>query len=576
MVDSVVNQLSEVELFSALAEDDLEAVARLAREEHYPTGTLVFEQGGAGHAGYVVGAGELRALRVDAEGVQREVRRLTPSHFVGESSLLLGEPHDATVEVVKDATLIIVGKEDFEDLLAQRPWILDSLKMSPEVKHRRRTPRFDWQEPDEVTALVLRKHDLLLVGRLVLPACLLVLILVGFYLWGTTSFIGLLVGGLCVALPLLLALYYVVDHFNDKYILTNRRIVHDEHVFLIRRSRVGARLNNIQSIQKVQDGVWANSFDYGDLLIETAGEPGGLILFRKVPNPATVQRAIFDQMERTQAQSRAEERTAIADALYGRLRDESPREDSPDDEGQDQEQLTAEETLSSWQAPVLALLSLVRYFFPPLREEDGDVITWRKHWVALLAPIARPTLVMVLVTLVVAKLLDSNGDPLSILLGYGIVLLFLVPWWLWEFEDWQNEVYQITPSRIIDIERRPLGLREERREATLGMIQNVSLRVPGLIGRVLGYGSVTIETAGAGAFTFDYVKDPEDVQAEIFRYVEAFEEHEREKRAQNRREELLDWFTIYDQMRRPEDPPRDNSLGRPSSDRMNPSDPSPG
>ena len=95
-------------------------------------------------------------------------------------------------------------------------------------------------------------------------------------------------------------------------------------------------------------------------------------------------------------------------------------------------------------------------------------------------------------------------------------------------------------------------MREERREANLGMIQNVNLRVPGLVGRVLGYGSVTIETAGAGAFTFDLVKNPDAVQSEIFRRMERYEKQEREKRARRRRDELLDWFTVYDQMRHPD------------------------
>jgi uncharacterized membrane protein YdbT with pleckstrin-like domain len=85
----------------------------------------------------------------------------------------------------------------------------------------------------------------------------------------------------------------------------------------------------------------------------------------------------------------------------------------------------------------------------------------------------------------------------------------------------------------------------------LGQIQNVNLRVPGVVGRLLGYGSVTIETAGAGAFTFDYVKNPQAVQAEIFRRMETFKRREREKEAERRQDELLDWFSIYDQMRHP-------------------------
>jgi hypothetical protein len=140
----------------------------------------------------------------------------------------------------------------------------------------------------------------------------------------------------------------------------------------------------------------------------------------------------------------------------------------------------------------------------------------------------------------------------TVLAGYVTLLMFLAPWWLWIFEDWQNDIYQVTSSRIVDVEQLPFALREERREASLGQIQNVNLTVPSLVGRLLGYGSVTIETAGAGAFTFDYVKSPRAVQTEIFRRMETFKRREREKEAKRRQDELLDWFTIYDQMRRPE------------------------
>ncbi|MGD8244409.1 MAG: PH domain-containing protein, partial [Anaerolineae bacterium] len=197
-------------------------------------------------------------------------------------------------------------------------------------------------------------------------------------------------------------------------------------------------------------------------------------------------------------------------------------------------------------------LRVARYLFPALRYEEGDTITWRKHWVALLRPIALPTGLISLATLVAALLLVyGQGNLTRVLAVYVIALLFLVPWWLWVFEDWQNDVYQVTCARIVDIEQLPFALREERREASLGQIQNVNLMVPSLVGRLLGYGSVTIETAGAGAFTFDYVKNPRAVQAEIFRRMAAFKRREREKEAKRRQDELLDWFSVYDQMRNP-------------------------
>lgn len=570
MIDRVVHQLRQTRLFSALQRGDLEAVAELAYQERYPSGTLVFTQGQPGGAGYLLLGGELRVLRVDSDGIRREIDRLQPGEFFGEGSLLAGEPHDATVEATEDAQLLIIEKSDLDALLVDRPWILRDLSLTHEVEERRRAPHFDWQEPEEVVVFVLRKHPAVFVRRLILPGVLLLLILAAHFYVGSTALPALILGGVLSAVPLLLAVYYLMDQLNDKYILTDKRVVHDEHVFLIRRSRVGARLRSIQSIQHVQEGVLARTFDFGDLLIETAGEPGGVVAFRQIPHPVEVQSQILRQRDRQAAQVRADERAAIYDALHRRL-------------GPGEAETTEAEPVGdigngldgggpSWRSELLAPLRVVRYFFPALRHEEGDTITWRKHWVALLGPIARPTAVIVIVTLLVAWFLSRNGDTASLLLSYGIVLMFLVPWWLWVFEDWQNEVYQVTSSRIIDIEQRPFGLSEERREASLGMIQNVNLTVPGLVGRLLGYGTVTIETAGTGPFTFDYVKDPESVQAEIFRRVERFDEKERQKRARRRRDELLDWFTVYDQMRHPDEERGGGAMPAPPSQRESRSD----
>jgi hypothetical protein len=137
------------------------------------------------------------------------------------------------------------------------------------------------------------------------------------------------------------------------------------------------------------------------------------------------------------------------------------------------------------------------------------------------------------------------GDWRMILVGYGVALVVLLPWWLWLFSDWQNDMYQVTATRIIDVERRPFFLSEERREASLGRVQNISLEIPGLIGRILNFGSVTIE------FTFEYIHDPRAVQAEIFRRIEALKQRQHQQDAARRRVELMDWFSVYDQIRNP-------------------------
>jgi 4-amino-4-deoxy-L-arabinose transferase-like glycosyltransferase len=64
-----------------------------------------------------------------------------------------------------------------------------------------------------------------------------------------------------------------------------------------------------------------------------------------------------------------------------------------------------------------------------------------------------------------------------ILLGYAVFLVIPALWWAWQFADWQNDTYHISSSRIIDINKRPFFGREERREADLERVQNITVTV---------------------------------------------------------------------------------------------------
>jgi len=552
MSNDLVERFKQTTLFARLSRDDRKALAKLVKRAHYPAGSEVCRQGQPGREAYFVESGELRILHINPQGIEREVGRLGPGDHFGQTSLLLGEPHDATVEVVQDATLLYLGKDEFDQFLHERPSALQAVQMRPDVEKKKQARRFKWQDPDEFVVVSLHKHNVMLFRSLVLPSFAILVDLLGCGYWylQTGSLLVLITGAFLGLFPLLFALYLITDHLNDNYVVTNKRVVHEERVPFIRESRVEAPLRTIQDIQQSQEGFLTQWLDFGDLIIETAGERGHVV-FREIPDPAGTQEAIFEQIQRVQARAKAEERAAIRDAMRRHfdiqpLEEQAAASESPPPL---KKKRRLKLTMPAW---LLAPLRLFTYFLPPLRHEQGDTITWRKHWIALLGPIALPTLLIVVVT-ITAVLLLSQGSSYGalILIGYGTALVFLFPWWLWKFDDWRNDIYQVTATRIIDVERLPFYLREERREAGLDMIQNISLEIPGLMGRLLNYGSVTVETAGAGAFTFDLVKDPRGVQAEIFRRVEAFQNRQREEEAERHRNELLDWFAVYDQIHRP-------------------------
>jgi len=544
----LLKQLQSVELFAELSHDDLRAVVELFKSEHFPAGSIVCRQGQLGQTAYLVESGELRVLYIDPEGQQREVRGWRVGDFFGETSLLLGEPRDATVEVTQEASLLCLNKNDFDELLRERPSVLKSLNMRPDVARKRRAPRFRWQDPDEVVVLSMHKHNAILLGNLALPLFILLVVIAGFGSWSLSGggTLPLIIGGILGLIPLAFGAYLVADHFNDDYIVTSKRVLHEERIPLIREARTEAPLRTIQNIHQTRQGIWAQIYNYGDLIIETAGERGHVV-FRQIPDPISVQNEIFEQIRRVRAGARAEERTAIREALERQFGLHTP--------GKQAMQPADEKRSHAWvQAPswVRTLFRLFRYFLPPLRYEEGDTITWRKHWIALLRPISIPSLLITIAaTVAVYLLITQPSSWAQIILGYGVSMIFLLPWWLWRFDDWQNDIYQVTNTRIIDVERQPFFLREDRREASLGVIQNINLEVPGIMGKILNYGSVTIETAGVGPFTFEMVKDPRSVQAEIFRRMDVFQRLLQQQSAEQRRSELLDWFTVYSEIRDP-------------------------
>lgn len=129
-------------------------------------------------------------------------------------------------------------------------------------------------------------------------------------------------------------------------------------------------------------------------------------------------------------------------------------------------------------------------------------------------------------------------------LSIALVIAFLA-WSAWEVEDYRNDMYILTPTNIIDVEKKPIGP-EDRRAASLGAITNVSFETT-FISNLLGYGNVVVETAGSGGkFTFTHVPNPRNVVSIVNDYYVMFKRSEKE-RSLNDMLELLRHYHLAQQ-----------------------------
>ena len=177
--------------------------------------------------------------------------------------------------------------------------------------------------------------------------------------------------------------------------------------------------------------------------------------------------------------------------------------------------------------------------------EDGSTITYRKHLFVLLRNIAWPALMLLVTILLILLITRTFQVPFDQF--WLLALIFFTAnlgWLIWQVEDWRNDTFQLTDRLIIDIDRRPFGFGESRKQAALSNIQNVNASRPGLLQTLFNFGTVSIETAGVDSdITFEDVPNPSQIQSDIFKRLDEFQQAQRVKEGAQRRKEyavLLD------------------------------------
>jgi hypothetical protein len=116
-------------------------------------------------------------------------------------------------------------------------------------------------------------------------------------------------------------------------------------------------------------------------------------------------------------------------------------------------------------------------------------------------------------------------------------------WLVYRYIDWRDDVFQLTPTQVIDIDRKPFG-RLSRRSAPLENILSIEYERKGIFQMLFNFGTVYI-TVGNTQLTFNEISRPADVQQQIFARMGAHAEELRQREIDEERERMTEWFKIY-------------------------------
>jgi CRP/FNR family cyclic AMP-dependent transcriptional regulator len=144
---SVTDILRKVPLFGQLAPPDLDRVAEIARERSYPRNSVILFEDDPGDALYVVAQGQVKVVLIGEDGREVILSVMGEGEFFGEMALIDDEPRSAHVIAMEDSSLLVIRREDFQDLLKQTPGI--ALMLLRELSRRLR------RADDKVGSLVL-------------------------------------------------------------------------------------------------------------------------------------------------------------------------------------------------------------------------------------------------------------------------------------------------------------------------------------------------------------------------------------------------------------------------------------
>jgi CRP-like cAMP-binding protein len=126
--------LRRITLFGGLSREALDDVTGMLLLRHVPTGEIIFSQGDAGDAMYIIDSGSVDIIS-DALGERRELKnRLADGDFFGETALLTGKTRDFTAHAITDTNLWCLYRTDFDDLLVKHPQI--SVALSQALRER--------------------------------------------------------------------------------------------------------------------------------------------------------------------------------------------------------------------------------------------------------------------------------------------------------------------------------------------------------------------------------------------------------------------------------------------------------
>ncbi len=304
------------------------------------------------------------------------------------------------------------------------------------------------------------------------------------------------------------------DWSNDYLMITNRRVLQCEKLTLFKEDKKSLLIERVEQVKyEANRGLMEFAFRIGTVTISGAGKIE--LKFNRVYLPDRIRKEINDAKMKYMGGRKDFRSKRMENKLRNKL--VGDKLENWDDE-EIQIDAVPRSELGFWQAIVP---------FDPV-DEGNNQVSFRRHPIFLYkdwVTAGLVYLVLILGGIPLLTLLFGFNNPIitgvsATIIGVILVWNSIMVWYRWE--DWYNDRYTLNGIKeIMDVEKKPFGLDEEKSVIALSKVQDLELSQPSVFSNFFNYGNITVTTAGQGQpIVFRSVPKPEDVRREISRRME--------------------------------------------------------
>lgn len=117
----IITMLTNVSLFSGLPQHYLAELGKLSVLRKYPKNTVLVTEGDESTHMYIIRKGTVSVYLNNNDGRQVNLNYMHEGEYFGELSLIDGKPRSASVMTVTDCEIILVSRNNVQDLITKHP-----------------------------------------------------------------------------------------------------------------------------------------------------------------------------------------------------------------------------------------------------------------------------------------------------------------------------------------------------------------------------------------------------------------------------------------------------------------------